>query len=194
MVIDYCKNEPRIKYHRHEQNIGMIKNAEYSMRRFQGDYLVHLNDDDWLDLDYVEHSVKFLEQNPDYAFVSPQTRLYSREDSSAEPRLMYAPKLDDEKVISRLKKYVASQDKGMISSGCFRASIIRDCLMADNFTYKNRYNEDIVFLMKFLAKGKAKILTITHYNKLNDGHTMSLETTTADIYSTKGITETHLRM
>lgn len=23
MVIDYCKNEPRIKYHRHEQNIGM---------------------------------------------------------------------------------------------------------------------------------------------------------------------------
>ena len=60
MVIDYCKNEPRIKYHRHEQNIGMIKNAEYSMRRFQGDYLVHLNDDYWLDLDYVEHSVKFL--------------------------------------------------------------------------------------------------------------------------------------
>lgn len=136
MVIDYCKNELRIKYHRHEQNIGMIKNAEYSMRRSQGDYLVHLNDDDWLDLDYVEHSVKFLEQNPDYAFVSPQTRLYSREDSSAEPRLMYAPKLDDEKVISRLKKYVASQDTGMISSGCFRASIIRDCLMADNFTYK----------------------------------------------------------
>ena len=181
----YAKKDARIKLHRHEENIGMVKNANYILNEVRGEFAIFLNDDDWLDLNYVEECINFMNDNPNYSIVSPSTKLFN--GNSLKGELLSVPKLDDNNVLTRLKNYLAAQDTGKISSGCFKSSIFEEIKKADGTYLRDRYNEDIVIIMKFLAAGKGKVLKEVHYNKLDGGATVLIETTGEHIYPTEGI-------
>jgi hypothetical protein len=46
--------DPRVRYHRHEENIGSARNTNYCIQAAKGEYTLLLNDDDLIDEDFVE--------------------------------------------------------------------------------------------------------------------------------------------
>ena len=194
----YCEQEAqkdsRIKYFRHSQNIGMVGNANFLCDRVNGEYVVFLNDDDWLDVDYVEKCIAFFSENPSYSLVTPSTVLYPENCSNVGAtggELCKIIKLDSNNVHSRLITYLKNQDFVEMATGCFKTSILKKIKEIEGQYISDRYNEDIVFFMKFLATGKCKVLTNTHLNKRDGGFSKTLKTST-NVYTTFGITDKNL--
>ena len=177
--LDEAKKDTRIKYFRHKENIGMVGNANFLLDRVSGEYFIFLNDDDWLDLDYVEKCINFINNKPDYSMVCPSTMLYSKrfEKSGKERgRKCKIARLNSKRVFNRLIEYIKWQDSLEMSSGCFRTSILKQIKEAEGQYIVDRYNEDIILIMKFLAKGKCKMLSQTHLNKRDGGYSRDLTT------------------
>ncbi len=60
-------SDPRIRYHRHAENVGPTENVIGACREARGDYVAHLHDDDLWEPDFLEKLVPPLEQNSDAA-------------------------------------------------------------------------------------------------------------------------------
>jgi glycosyltransferase involved in cell wall biosynthesis len=60
-------NDPRIRFFRHDRNIGMIENILYSVQQAQGKYLAFLMDDDLWEPEFLAKLVPPLEADDDLA-------------------------------------------------------------------------------------------------------------------------------
>lgn len=187
---EYAQKDKRIKYFRQKTNIGMVRNANFAIKNISGDYFIWLNDDDWLDNDVIEKCIDILKTNTNYSFITPVTMLYK--NNSFHKKELFAPDLEIDNISLRIQNYILSQDYAKLSSGIFRTSIAKKMLDSDGFIIKDRYNEDIIFMIKYLVAGKSKVLVNTHYNKLDEGTTSTLETTRPDIYDASGINYSNL--
>ena len=186
--------DSRIRYFRHEENIGMTGNANFLCDRVNGEYTIFLNDDDWLDLDYVEKCVEFFSKHMDYSLVVPSTILYPSnytDYSKKTGKVCKVIKLDCESLHKRLKTFLINQDCTEMATGCFKTSVMRDIKKAEGQYIIDRYNEDQIFYMKYLTSGKCKVLTNTHLNKRDGGFSKDLKTSDS-VYTTAGITNRNL--
>jgi len=73
---DWCQRDPRIHYYRHPKNIGPYGNFRAVLQAAQGDYFMWLGDDDWVDPNYVEVCLNYLQQHPGLVLVSGQVTYY----------------------------------------------------------------------------------------------------------------------
>jgi glycosyltransferase involved in cell wall biosynthesis len=70
IVENFAKSEPRIKYIKNENNLGIQKTLNKGIREAKGEYIARIDDDDiWCDLKKLEKQVGFLEKNKDYVLV-----------------------------------------------------------------------------------------------------------------------------
>lgn len=186
---EQAKLDSRIKYFRHPENIGMVGNANFLLDRVEGEYFIFLNDDDWLDLDYVEKSIMFIHGKDDYSMVCPSTVLYKDRENTSKTKKQKCKivRLNNSEPLKRLREYIRYQDLIEMSTGCFRSSILKDIKKAEGQYLIDRYNEDIVLEMKFLAAGKCKMLANTHLNKRDGGYSRDLSSVNM-VYTAKGIT------
>ena len=58
-------NDPRIRYHRHPENIGATRNAWYACGVATGKHLANLNDDDSWEPAFLERVIAPMEEHPD---------------------------------------------------------------------------------------------------------------------------------
>lgn len=82
-IVLYIKNtHPRgewLKYHRHEINLGVQRNALWTYRESRGKYIAICEGDDyWTDPLKLQKQVDFLESNPDYGMVYGKAKLYDQ--------------------------------------------------------------------------------------------------------------------
>lgn len=178
---EYSKKDDRIKYYRHNTNIGPFANANFLFRNINGKYFTCLNDDDWLDIDYIEQSFDTLINNPGYTFVSPSIVLYYK--TYSRYKNCYVPELNQNSPAQRIQEFLKSYWISDIVTGLFRTDIIKNMMEIDNYCCITRLPEDIIFMLKFLSAGKAKVINTTHYNKLNNGSTRILSCTPNEFYS-----------
>lgn len=59
---DYATRDTRIKYYRNASNIGAAANFEAALRHADAEYFMWLADDDWIDPNYVDRCLKYLER------------------------------------------------------------------------------------------------------------------------------------
>lgn len=182
--IELAQKDNRIKYHKNDTNIGPFLNSNEIIKRVKGDYFIFLNDDDWLDSDYIEQSMTFLLNNPEYNFVSPSTILYK--DEYTREKKCHIPILNQEDPVERIIEFVRTYWVTDVVTGVFKTEILNNMLNIDHFCFLSRLPEDVIFMLKYLASGKAMILSNTHYNKLNNGITRKLEETPKQLYYTEG--------
>jgi len=64
----------RLKYNRHEVNIGHNNNFNYCLKQASGDYLLVLHDDDIIDHDFVEVCMQAAEYKADYGIIRTGVR------------------------------------------------------------------------------------------------------------------------
>ena len=194
----YCREQEeedsRIKYFRHKKNIGMVGNANFLLNNVTGKYFIWLNDDDWLDLNYVEECIKYINDKSDYSMVCPSTILHKKEyidDRNYSSEKCKIVKLNSNNITERLENYLLNQDDIQMSSGCFRTSVAKQIKSAEKTYLTNRYNEDIIFEIKFLTAGKCKMLSKTHLHKRDNGYSRKVETA-HKVYSIKGLKSRNL--
>lgn len=70
IVEAFARQDPRIRYHRNESNIGMQGNFNCCLRAAAGKYVKFLCADDWLEPDCVERMVEMLEARSDVVLVA----------------------------------------------------------------------------------------------------------------------------
>jgi len=101
---EYADKDSRIRYFRHDENIGMTANGNFVVSKITGDYWIGICDDDWLDLDCMEKCVEFLTKHPDYTAIYPLTKLYDTNYNIIE--IAKPQKFNYSEVNKRIKKYV----------------------------------------------------------------------------------------
>ncbi len=67
--------DSRIRYFKHDKNIGPIKNFTYCLEKARGTYFLLLNDDDMIDSDFIECTVKSINENSEIGFAKTGYRL-----------------------------------------------------------------------------------------------------------------------
>ncbi len=63
VVEEFSLRDSRIKYYRQEQNRGLLFNAEFVLKKSQGEYFMWISDDDWRSPEFIEILVAELENN-----------------------------------------------------------------------------------------------------------------------------------
>jgi glycosyltransferase involved in cell wall biosynthesis len=133
MMQKFVKIDPRIKYHRHSENIGMMENYKYAFGQIDTSFFSLLSDDDYLLPCFYETALKGFEQFPDAAFsacgvaqVSEQGQLLG-DPIASWPREGYYPAPEG------LLEMVSQRRKFPTPTGVlFQRNIIRD--VSPNFS------------------------------------------------------------
>lgn len=63
---EYTAKDSRIRYLRQEKNIGQMNNYSFLLQQSRGKYFMWMQDDDWLDPQYIEVLTGVLETHLDY--------------------------------------------------------------------------------------------------------------------------------
>lgn len=87
IVKDYAKRDSRIKFFQNKTNIGLADNFLKTYKAASGEFIQHLNQDDWLDNNYIEGKITIFNKYPDVAFVSSADTSYEL-NSAGNPILI----------------------------------------------------------------------------------------------------------
>lgn len=68
----FARSDPRVRYHRQPQDIGLVPNFNAVLRLARGTYFKWMGDDDWLTPSYVSRCVAVLDDNPALILVTTQ--------------------------------------------------------------------------------------------------------------------------
>ena len=77
VVEEFMKKDPRLKYHCHSKNIGMIGNYEFALNEVKTPYFSLLSDDDVVFPWFLEEAMKGFQSFPDIAFSAASTIIMS---------------------------------------------------------------------------------------------------------------------
>ena len=81
-----------IKYHKHEQNIGMMNNFSFILGQCRGQYIALCDGDDyWTDPMKLQKQVHFLANNPDYVLCFHKVKILNRDGSLTEDFITQVP-------------------------------------------------------------------------------------------------------
>lgn len=166
--------DPRVEYHRHPSNIGMMENFHWLVKQARTPYFMWAADDDGWDDDWVETLVDLLES-------SPQAHLACGRFCSAAPGTR-AEEVDvtglDGPTVQRMVRYFWRADKrlphcggygGYPLYGLFRTDLIRRewhvCVeLAESTKFGGRWNgADTIFLYHLLQQTPIVTTTKTRF-------------------------------
>lgn len=133
----------RIRYFRHEKNVGISKNRNSGLAAARGEYLAPLDSDDvWTDPTKLERQVAFLEAHPDHALVGT---FVAAIDATGAP----AGSIDYETDDARIRAKIYRRNQFTQSSVMMRASAVRE---AGGYDEGRVINEDYDLWLKIGAR------------------------------------------
>lgn len=171
---EYAAKDPRIKYFRHNENLGMTANANFAVKQATGKYFFGLCDDDWLDLDFIEKYIDFANVHPDYTMTVPLAKIYDEDYNFIHETKGY--KIDQNSMPERVRKLLEIYSS-CVWSGLCRMDIVRQMLDCDDVIMKNRLFEDWGYTLKFIIAGKVAFIDNTYFHKLQGGWTKDVDST-----------------
>ena len=78
-------------------------NFNFVLTKFTGSYFMRMGDDDWLDSNYIESCLNFLNANPEYVCAYGQTKLFNLNSEFVKYDVDLS--LEDEVYLDRMVKY-----------------------------------------------------------------------------------------
>jgi glycosyltransferase involved in cell wall biosynthesis len=168
-----CAREPRARYLRSPGNRGPTANFNTLFGEMQGDYVMVLSDDDWLDPDYVASCLAELRRRPDLALACGSAR-YLRE--GAVVRHGVEMQLDEDAPSPRVLAYVRDVDE----NGFFYGLMARDVLRRAA-PLRNVLGNDWLLAAAIAAQGRAATLAETSINRELDGTSADFAKLTATL-------------
>lgn len=165
---EYADKDKRIKYFRQSENLGMGSNGEFVLNSANGEYFMWCMDDDWLSLNYIEESIKFLLNHLDYVIAYGEMNFYNIDYSIARRCKQHA--FTENCDTSRVLKYCATAMSSSLSFGLTTTKLMRKV-----FINKMRLPADWIVMIKLLYEGKGVFIENISYNALNNGSSKNIE-------------------
>jgi glycosyltransferase involved in cell wall biosynthesis len=168
----YAKEDNRVKCFRQKENIGVYKNIAFLIEKANGKYTLTISDDDWIDLNYIEETLRMLENNPDCCIAVGRFRQYNDDYSVLTDKCFHHDITGD--YPNRLFDYL---DNCMVYA--FAGPLVRtenykicQCYILRN----NNFCGDQINYCELLYFGTLMINKNTVFHKLQNGHTKDFET------------------
>lgn len=73
VVQEIARADPRVKYHRHQENIGSLRNFAFAMEHVETPFFSFLSDDDFLLPDFYQTAMSSFEKHPEAIFSAALT-------------------------------------------------------------------------------------------------------------------------
>lgn len=137
--------DPRIKYIRHEKNLGPVGNFAFLKCAANGDYFMWLADDDWIDANFIEKCVEFLDRNPEYALVNGSVNYYKNSSFFCTVK---PTRLEQGSPQERIINYYRTVADNAVYYGLMRRNI------AQTINLKNVIGSDWLFVAGIAYLGK----------------------------------------
>jgi glycosyltransferase involved in cell wall biosynthesis len=156
IIQEICKRHPEIRYHRQENNIGMIANFEYVLRNAKGKYFMWVADDDVLEKNVLLKYVQFLEKHPGYSLVSGAIKYWLGSTYTLSERgFTFEQKSSSLRVINFYYK--------VIYGGLIHGMMRRD--LTDDIRLRKVIGNDYHFIANLAYLGEIKNFDFVGYNK-----------------------------
>ena len=154
ICLKYSNSDPRIKYRRHDQNLGISKNMSFLLEESKGFYFMWAANDDIWDKDFISKLVNNLEANPSAICSFCVYSQVDEEDTIILEKEHIYEDYSGASATERLKKLIKQK-----SDGCGYGLFVRSEILGADFPvwwFANRicaYNNIFPFLCFALAKG-----------------------------------------
>lgn len=169
---EHAAKDSRIKYFRHNENIGTVANSNFAATQITGEYWTSLNDDNRLSRNYIEECLSFMLQNPDYSIVFPLIKMFDQNDNLLDTSKPY--RLNHRNVNKRIASFVKNNSTH-ISNGFYKTSILKTMIKNDGGIFKHNLTEDRTFMIKNLIAGKGYVLNDIYFHKIDYGFSENLD-------------------
>lgn len=163
---DYQRKDPRIRVYRNDENIGPVRNWLECLKYSSGDYIKFLWSDDWIDKDFVEKTIPYLDDR-DVAFAYSSTNIVTEYDNVLSYKISESDQIFPAAIF--IKQAILGGNVP-VSPGCavFRRSDIVDNLLIDipnqdglDFSRFGAGNDLLLFLLPLLKYKKVAYLNST---------------------------------
>ena len=152
---NYTNVDNRIKYFKQDNSLMSVDNYSFVLKKATGKYFMWLADDDWIDSNYIDNCVAFLENNEDYSICEGKCIyqdngivLHSNSSKSSSSKLSWV----------RILNYYFRVSLNGYMYGLIRKS----CL--DKIEFENEIGFDWQIVGSLFYQGKIKVLeTTSHY-------------------------------
>lgn len=181
IVKEIIQNHPKgykIKYFRHEENLGMQANGLFAADKCTGKYIALCEGDDyWTDSLKLQKQVDFLEANPDYVFCTHRYRVYLENVNEFQNNILPVNYCAYEE-----RQGSVEIDKTIFSKDWFTqpltAVVLKEDLNKVLSKYSNfKYFRDYHIFYLLLQQGKGACLKIcSGVYRVNDGGIASSKT------------------
>ncbi len=148
--------DSRIRYIRHEKNMGRSRNMRSGFEASQGDYFIKFDDDDALTPEFLEKTVNILDKNPSVDFVCTNHWVINKdskrvESATRENAVRWGKDQLKEGIIQDLDWQTFYYQSLQVGSTLFRYSCLKD---VDYMNPKADGCEDFDLLVRLALIGK----------------------------------------
>ncbi|MDQ5981776.1 MAG: hypothetical protein QG570_533 [Patescibacteria group bacterium] len=147
IVSQIAQNDPRVRYLKNEENLGIQKTLNKGINESKGEYIARIDDDDrWTDINKLKNQVAFLEENKDYVLIGTGAILIDEEGKELSKFLM--PQKDKD-----IRRKILSKNCFIHSSVLFRKEV---ALIVGGYDESGdtRHVEDYDLWLNLGTKGK----------------------------------------
>lgn len=167
IIKQFLKTDSRIKYISNKIKLGSTLNQLSVLKHSCGKYFMWLNDDDWIDKNYIEDCLFTITSNPDLILVCGKTRFYQDNIFAYNGRAINILSKDSRK---RLLTFY-TQQLGSGNSPNF-GIILKEEL--EKISVKNILGWDNILFSNIAYKGKIKTLDTIYIHRRLNGESKSL--------------------
>jgi glycosyltransferase involved in cell wall biosynthesis len=161
-------NDTRVKYFRHNINIGPTANFEFVRAKACGKYFLWLADDDWLAPNYISECVSHLESDESLILTSG-IAAYHRGDGTIT-HYGNIIQLLSRSSFFRIATYLWMVEENSIFCGLYRNELVKPC------TFPNILAGDWAWLCNVALRGRARVLPQVYiYREFGDSSSASYE-------------------
>jgi glycosyltransferase domain-containing protein len=157
----YASNDSRIKYFYQEKSLKAVNNFSFLKNNAKGKYFLWLADDDWLDDNYIEKCVDFLENNTSYTLACGLCSYHENEKVVISINTNLS--IEQESYWSRLYNYFRKVTLNGYFYGVMRTELISD------FVLPNQLGFDWNIIAYLCFRGKIKTVDSTKHHLSKGG-------------------------
>lgn len=152
---DYVRGlgNPRLKYFRHNTNIGAQNNFNYCLKKASGAYFLLLHDDDLIDQDFVETCMTHANYNTNIGFIQTGTRVIDSAGKILRESLNKGANLSTEDFF---RAWFAGKSSWYLCSTLFNRKQLKEI---GAFKSKHSLVQDGMAIVQLSAKSERVIIT-----------------------------------
>ncbi|HLT71787.1 MAG TPA: glycosyltransferase family 2 protein [Cyclobacteriaceae bacterium] len=150
-----AREHPEVRYIRHKENLGILRNFEFALEQAKGQYFMWVADDDIVEPGVLTRYVDFLEANREYSLVSGKIRYWVGDVFSHFEQKT----IEHVSPARRFVEYYLWVRWGGLFHGLMR------CDLAQKVPTRKVYGNDWHFVATMAYLGKIKTFDYIGYNK-----------------------------